>query len=372
MKYLVSIFHPAHVHFYRHVVDELESRGDDVLICARDKDVSVQLLRAFDLPHTVLASTGDSLSDLVVEQLRYEAKLLLAARRFDPDVMTSIGGLEVSHVVPFTGARAVVFDDSEPTPAHHITAMRYLDAIHTPRRFSADFGPRHHRYDGYHELAYLHPDRFTPDPDRLREHGVDPDDRYFVLRFVGWNAHHDVGQRGFSPAAKRRLVSELAELGDVYVTNEGTLPADLAEYETPVPPHVVHDLLYHADLYVGDSQTMATEAAILGTPAVRSNTFAAAESMSNFVELEDEYGLLHSIGDEDEAVATALTLARDPDAKATWRRRRERLLEEKIDVTEYVVDALATEARKAHRGRPARRASALGRVRALLTGGGSE
>jgi len=43
--------------------------------------------------------------------------------------------------------------------------------------------------------------------------------------------------------------------------------------------------LYYANVYIGDSQTMATEASVLGTPAIRSNSFAEGSDMSNFREL---------------------------------------------------------------------------------------
>lgn len=364
VKYLVTIQHPAQAQFYRHPVTELRDRGHDVRVLVRDKDVTTDLLDAFDIPHRVLARSPNSVGGLPLMQLRYEYRLFREALRFRPHVMTSVGGLEISHVAPLVGARSVAFDDSEWTPSRRIT-LPSLDAVWTPRAFAADRGTHQRYYDGYHELSYLHPDRFEPDPDRLRAAGVDPDDRYFVLRFVAWNAHHDVGQAGFSPAAKRRLVGELERLGNVYVSTEADVPDEFEQYRLPVPPHLLQDLLYYADLYVGDSQTMATEAAILGTPAVRSNSFAGEGDMSNFVELEEEYGLLHSIPDEDAAVDRALELAADSSSKTEWRRRREALLADKIDVAGHVVSVLEREGERA-RQRPAEKRGVAGWVRDLL------
>jgi predicted glycosyltransferase len=369
MRYLVSIHHPAQVHFYRHIIDELRGAGHEVRVCVREKDVAVDLLEAHGIEHRVLAETPDSLPRLAAMQLRYEYRLFREARRFRPDVMTSVGGVEISHVAPLVGARAVAFDDSEPTPSHYLTAP-FLDAVCTPAAFQGDFGAAHRRYDGYHELAYLHPDRFDPDPDRLRSAGIDPEERYFVLRFVAWQAHHDVGEAGLSRAAKRTLVDRLSERGTVYITSEAELPPAFEEYRTPVPPHLVHDLLVFADLYVGDSQTMATEAAVLGTPAVRSNSFAGTDDMSNFVELEDEYGLLTSLADEDETLDRVGQLVTDPGAQETWARRRERLLSDKVDVTAFAADLLEEEGRAARASRAAR-AGTLGRMRDWL-GGDSE
>lgn len=364
VKYLVTIQHPAQAQFYRHPITELRDRGHEVRVLVRDKDVTTQLLDAFSIPYQVLTRSPDSVGGLALMQVRYEYRLLREAWRFRPHVMTSVGGLEISHVAPLVGARSVAFDDSEWTPSRRIT-LPSLDAIWTPRAFAADRGARQRYYDGYHELSYLHPNRFDPDPDRLRAAGVEPDDRYFVLRFVAWNAHHDVGQAGFSPGAKRNLVESLAAFGDVYISCEADLPEVFERYRLPIPPHLLPDLLYYADLYVGDSQTMATEAAVLGTPAVRSNSFAGEGDMSNFVELEEEYGLLYSIPDEDDAVDRALELAADPSSKAEWRRRREALLADKIDVAGHVVSVLEQEGERARQRRLKER-SVAGRVRDRL------
>jgi len=201
------------------------------------------------------------------------------------------------HAARVVGARAVVFDDSEHERLVAGLTHRFADVVCTPSGFDRDV-PNQRRYDGFHELAYLHPNRFTPDPAALQRHGVDPESSYAVVRFVAWDAHHDLGRRGFSPAGKQQLVERLDEHGTVYVTAEGEPRRRWAD---PLPVEAIHDLLAFADCYVGDSQTMATEAAVLGTPAVRTSAFVGDDDMSNFRELETEYGLLQSFADEDAA-----------------------------------------------------------------------
>ncbi|SIR19380.1 hypothetical protein SAMN05421858_1769 [Haladaptatus litoreus] len=342
MKVIITIQHPAHVHFYRHVITSLSEDGHDVHVFARDKDIALDLLDYYDIEHTVLAGKADSLTGLARVQATYEARLLHEAMRIRPDVMTAIGGVAVSHVAPLVGARSVVWIDNEGAQSHKLTTP-LAHVICTPRKFRDDFGANHVRYDGYHELAYLHPKRFTPNPDRLREHGVNPEEPFFLVRFRQWSALHDVGQNGFSHDAKCDLVSFLADHGEVYVTSESPLPAEFAEYELPVPPHLVHDLLAFADLYVGDSATMATEAAVLGTPAVRAQSFAGADDMTNFLELA-EYGLLYSTADDRDAVTKAKSLVRDAD-RETFEQRRERLIEDKIDVAGYATELLVQSGR---------------------------
>ena len=342
MRILLTIQHPAHVHFFRNMIRQLERDDHEVAVFTRDRPLIATLLDHYGIEHEPLVTHTSGVLSLARTQLAFEARLLSRARAFRPDVMTAVGEPAVPHVASLVGARSVVWTDSGDAAPLNRLGTPFADVVCTPQCLSADYGAKQHRYDGYHELAYLHPDRFEPDPDALRAAGVDPDERYFVCRFVAWAASHDVGKSGLSARTKRRIIETLDARGPVYVTSEGVVPDDLRAYETTIPPHLIHDLLWFADLYVGDSQTMATEAALLGTPAVRSNDFAGDGDMGNFVELE-RYDLLRSTADEEQALDYVTRLADDESATARWHDRRDTLLAEKIDVTAFAVDLLTNE-----------------------------
>jgi len=259
----------------------------------------------------VARGSGAALS--IGELLEREIGLVRLARRIDPDVVVSQVDPAAVHAARLVGARAVVFDDSEHERLVAGLTHRFADVVCTPSGFDREV-PNQRRYDGFHELAYLHPNRFTPDPAALQRHGVDPESSYAVVRFVAWDAHHDLGRRGFSPAGKQQLVERLDEHGTVYVTAEGEPPTAVGGSSLPV--EAIHDLLAFADCYVGDSQTMATEAAVLGTPAVRTSAFVGDDDMSNFRELETEYGLLQSFADEDAAIDRAVAFLKEPPREA--------------------------------------------------------
>jgi predicted glycosyltransferase len=99
----------------------------------------------------------------------------------------------------------------------------------------------------------------------------------------------------------------------------------------------MHDVLYYAKMLVGDSQTMTTEAALLGTPAIRCNTFVGEHDMGNFIELEQKYGLIFNYDSPAKGIEKALELVGQPGLKAEWARKRERLVNDKIDVTAFMV-----------------------------------
>jgi hypothetical protein len=336
MKALVTVQHPAHVHFFRHAIRDLQARGHEVHVAALDKDVALSLLDAYDIDHTVLGSRTGSVPEVAVSQALVEARLFRLARRFDPDVITAIGGLTAAHVGAALGIRSVVFTDTEHARVSNRLTFPFADEVWTPDCYWRDEGADHHRYPGFHELAYLHPDRFTPDPAVLERRGVDPDERFVVLRLTDWGAVHDIGDSGLDglPGLVRRLESQGAS---VYVTAEGALPDALSDRELTVEPSEIHHLLAYADLFVGESPTMATESAVLGTPAV----YVHSQSLGYTEELSD-YGLLWGFHGEDRNARGAERALEVLDAadETDWAGRRERLLAAKVDTTDVVVERL--------------------------------
>jgi len=271
-------------------------------------------------------------------QLHLNIETWKRAIAFKPNILTAIGGTSISHVSRFMDAKSIVFNDSERADFQNAITHPFSDTIITPESYRDDMGSKHVRYPGYHELAYLHPKRFTPDPTVLDYLDVDEDEKIIVLRFIAWKAVHDVGQSGISIEQKRELVSKLNKHGKVFITSESKLPPEFEPYRLNIPTHKIHDLLYYADFYMGDSQTMATESAVLGTPTIRCNSFAGDNDMGNFIELEKKYGLMYSTPDPKKALKTAEQWIQVPQLKDKWKKKRERLLKEKIDVTDFMIN----------------------------------
>ncbi|MFD1514290.1 DUF354 domain-containing protein [Halomarina rubra] len=344
VRVLFDIGHPAHVHLFRHAINALNARGHQTVVTSRDKECTRELLDAYGIEHRELTSMGSGTTGLAREWVLRTGRLLATARRFDPDVVVGVLNPAVAQVGSVLDCRSVIYNDSEASRVAGWLTHPFADVVCTPAAFDRSLGTKQVRYDGYHELAYLHPSRFNAREVDLQTYGVNPTEPYSVVRFVAWGAHHDVSHHGLSPAGKRELVEKLAEHGAVYISSEGPLPADLERHRVPVPPAWFHHLVANANLYVGDSGTVATEAALLGTPAIRVASYAGStDDMSNFVELQQRYRLLYSTADETDALKTAGRLAGDSSARTRWRRRRTKLLAEKVDVTEHMINLIIDE-----------------------------
>ncbi|KOX91480.1 hypothetical protein AMS69_18485 [Haloarcula rubripromontorii] len=344
-RVLFSVNHPAQVHLFKYAARELEAEGFETLVAAREKEMTADLLSAEGLDYVTLTTESDGLVELTAELAKRERRLYNLAREFDPSVIVARLAPPAVHVATALGCRNLVYMDTVLRPQtvrllYHGLTLPFVDDICSPpgMDFHVPFGQSH--TVGFQELAYLHPDRFKPEPERLRAHGVNPDATYTVVRLAGWDAYHDIGEKGLDVAARSQLVEQLCDRGEVYITCEGDLPSEYDRYQLAVPPHLVHDLLYFADLYIGDSQTMPTEAALLGTPAIRINSVVGDNDMHNFLELE-ERELLYSYTDGTAAIDRAEALLADDDAER-WERERKRLLAQQRDVTEHMVELIRT------------------------------
>jgi predicted glycosyltransferase len=190
-----TIRHPARVHLFKNLIFELEEMGHDVHTYTVGSGIINDLLDYYDIEHEQLASVHDTLPELIVEQTKVESRLLHRAVKIRPDIM--IDGVAAQHVSKVVGATSLSFMDTEHATLTKKITVPFADKIYTPDCYQQDFGEKQTRYPSYHELAYLHPNHFDPDPSVLDEVGLIIDDSFVILRLVAWDAVHDLGETGF-------------------------------------------------------------------------------------------------------------------------------------------------------------------------------
>jgi predicted glycosyltransferase len=331
---MIDIGHPAHVHFFKNFVHEMQKRGHKVLITARDKDVAVHLLKAYAIEHTVVGKIRKGKLNLIREWLGRDWTIYLMARKYKPDILTGINNPCAAHVSRLIGAKSVIFNDTEHAKLGNAAVLPFASVICTPSCFNIDLGKKQVRYNGYHELAYLHPNYFKPNPLVLDELGLKETDKYTVVRFIAWQASHDIGQHGFNIQEKRELVAELEKYGRVLITSESPLPEEFEKYRITLSPEKIHSLLYYATLYIGEGATMASECAVLGVPAICVSTLR----LGYLDEQEEKYGLVYNFQDFKQVIQKTVQLIQQKNLRQEWAQKREKLLTDKIDVTKFMVE----------------------------------
>lgn len=335
MKVLFDIAHPAHVHLLKGVYVGLIRNGHQVVVTVKDIPAAKKLLDQFQIPFFCLGAKKDSFLGKFLKQWRYTYQLFNLTRKFRIEMCIG-SSLTITHLKVLTGIPVIVFDDDDDQvePLFAKLAHPFASVVLTPSSIKRKTKNAFY-YEGYHELAYLHPNRFNVDVSVINELGLLPDEPYFVLRFNAFKAHHDIGVEGLSFAQKQQLVALLLKYGRVFISTEVEMESVFKPYQLPTSPEKIHSVICFATLFLGDSQTMTTEAALLGTPAIKLNSFAGRLSVPN--ELQNDYQLCFSYlpSQFEEFNEKLQQMLRDPDLKTTWNTRRQQLLAEKIDVTSF-------------------------------------
>ena len=261
--------HPAHVHVFKNVMKVFINGGHEVRVAAVAREVTTELLRLLDIPYAVFGRPQREMITKALGLLPKEMSLLKVAREFRPDLFVSTGSPYAAHVSAILAKPHLAFGDTESARLTARITIPFTDAVYTPSCYEADLGPKHLRYNGYKELAYLHPKYFRPNRSALDLVGLSDADPYIILRLASRDASHDFRDSGFHFRDKvetMSFVNELESLGRVVVTSDTKVPPPLDSLAPSLSPELMHDVLAFARLYIGEGATMAAEAGVSPGP----------------------------------------------------------------------------------------------------------
>jgi uncharacterized protein len=337
MRILFDIGHPGHVHLYKYLYKELKERGHILFVSVRDIPIAKHLLEVYNMPYIDLGRKRDSKLGKAISVIQQDLKLYSFVRKHKIDYGIS-SGIVLAHLSKLTNMRSFMFDDDDDSSEPLVVKFGhpYSDIVFTPSSILRK-SKKCIYYKGTHELAYLHPNRFNPDKSVLSKIGIIEGEKYFLLRFVAFKGHHDGGHYGINIEQKRQIIQLLLKFGKVLITSERPIEPEFEKYRLSIPPEDIHSLMYYASMFIGDSQTMISEAATLGLPAFKCNTFAGQLSVPN--EIEKKYGLCFAYHPNDFAkfYNNILKVLTDEKIKEVWSKRQKMFLQDKIDVTAFIV-----------------------------------
>jgi len=269
MRVLFDIVHPADVLFFYNTIRTLEARGDEYLILSRHKDVACELLDQFGLVHKPVSTAGEGTFQLGVELIKRDLAVLKEARRFKPNVMIGFGGVAISHVGTLLRIPSVSYYAADTATLQNSITWPFITHLYVPEPYAAKTPKgRTSRFKGLKELSYFHPDGFVVDDAKALKNGWVPEVDNFFIRAVMWRANHDIGKSGWDDATFIALIEKLKSQGQVHISSERALPPALEPMRYQGKKTEVHHLMAKCRLYVGESATMAQEAAFLGTQAI--------------------------------------------------------------------------------------------------------
>jgi len=336
MKIVIDINHPAHVHKFRNLIDLMIKKGHEILITASDKDITYDLLDLYNLDYIKIGSYGKSLTNKIINVPYMDFKMYNAVKKFKPDVYLGVGSIRAAQVSRILNKISISLDDTELATEGRLLYKPFTNIIITPKWYNKDLGQKQIRINAFFELSYLHPTYFKPNPSILDELNIDKNDIYFILRFVSFNAFHDIGQHGIKN--KYDLINKMEKIGKIFISSEYKLNEKLEKYRVKISPIKIFDLMYFSKMYIGESGSMATESSILGVPSIYISSLG--KLLANFTELENKYSLLYSYVNYNKSYEKIFEIIEDTDSKKKWNLKREYLLKNTIDPNKFLINLI--------------------------------
>lgn len=335
---LIGLGHPAHYHLFKHMCRILREKGHQVHYVVTPKEMLEELLTGDGESYTVLAPREKGGLIQKMNKIRKStAKLIRIAREQKTDLMIGC----IPQVV-FAGKRLRI--PSILMTEDHFAVMWLLGTftfpftgtILTPETNSTGpFKRNRVSYAGFQKLAYMHPNYFIPDRSKVNVPEHTP---FYILRTASLSAYHDMSAKaGLNNELVRKLVDLLAAKGKVYISSERPLPEDLEQYKFTGEKKDMHHYLAFTDLFIGDSSSMATESAMLGTPNIRFSDYVGRPDVG--AEIEEKYHVSIGLRPSDAGLLLqeADRISGDPSCRSLFAQRRDHMLSEKIDVTGFLV-----------------------------------
>ena len=169
----------------------------------------------------------------------------------------------------------------------------------------------------------------------LDDLGIKDDEKYVIVRFVSWNATHDIGHKGISYENKISAIKQFSEYAKVFISSEAELPDELKKYKFPLSPDRMHDAMAFSTMVFGESATMVTEGVMLGVPGVYIDNTGRYYTR----DIEAKYGLCFNYTESEEDQIKAIEkgveiLSNNIDFTAA----HDKMMSEKIDVMGWLCE----------------------------------
>ncbi|KKL99465.1 hypothetical protein LCGC14_1814170, partial [marine sediment metagenome] len=282
--------HARHPYILNNLKKKLTDQGDNVYIGSRN----------LDKPH--LAE--------IVQELGWDTFLIRPMISNSPFAIVSYiiqQIIQINKVIRKNKIDRIISSDlniaSIAAKRNRINTVGWIDTEHVTWQvkiafYSSDvlIAPEFAKFDQYKRIvfksiidsAYLHPSIFKYNPEivenlRLLENG-----RPILYRLTNFTALHD--KKIKSRDWEYDLIREIAKNHPIILVSEGKVPKDLQKYQKNFKITDFHHILSQCKLYIGSGGSTATEANLLGVPAIYSNPLNAGI----FEEFQKRFGLFHN------------------------------------------------------------------------------
>jgi len=341
LHFLFFLVHPAKYHFHKVQINKLKEKGHHVDILIITKDLLEDLVIEEGWEYINIFPEGRKIKNVPVMmgafinffKTIYRLWKYTIGKKYDlyvGDLLSVLGLLHRTHSLhPTDDVFAAVPEDLIfLLTTEHPIAPVVCDL--------ARFNKYKIGYKGIKALAHLHPNHFKPDKTALALE-LQNDDLYILIRCTGFLATHDINKSGISDELLFKIIKLAKPYGKVFITSERALPKELEKYTLNIKKNDITHYMSFAKIFISDSTTMSSEAAVLGTPSVEIDEYFY--EIEQMVELEEKYGLIHCYrpSEADQFLNKIYELLNMENLSEVYSKKRYKMLSEMVDLSDFLI-----------------------------------
>lgn len=332
---LVSIEHPADVNFYKNAIDLLNKKNINTHLIVRPRGRLVQIIEK-EYPNmscTPISRYYSTLLGKIFGLLEKNIKFISFLRKNKIDAVTGFADFCVAQAAQILRKPSVLFtDDYEYKPGFYLakfSATRLVIPASIPVA-----GKNIVKFNGFKELAYLHPNYFKPNENVLKEYGLKQNAYVFIREISGTSLNYKS-----SNSILFDLLPYLSDMGfDLLLSLENKSLEEKLENKCTIlrePVHDIHSLIKYAALTISSGDTIPRESCLVGTPAI----YTGRRDMCVNKELI-EMGCMFKVNDIPETLNTVKNIVENNLDKKVEESIRQAIKQKWDDTTEVIVDNL--------------------------------
>ena len=90
MKILIGIWHPAHVHFFKNIIPKLTTKGHNVKVITRPKEITLSLLDSFHIKYEVVGGFEKNLAGKFLHMFKILNEIRIKVKEFEPEKLVGV------------------------------------------------------------------------------------------------------------------------------------------------------------------------------------------------------------------------------------------------------------------------------------------
>ena len=269
LSVVIDILHYPHVNFYKHTIEILEGENIKVHVILRPRGnlVSIFKKECPNISYVLIGEHKKNMLGKMIDMAERDIAFLKFLNKIKFDVGTGIGSISLAHTTRFFRKPSILFGDDIEEKLSHYLGHTLATWDVRPKCVPAH-GKNLLQYNGFKELAYLHPKYFKPNVNILDEYNIDPY-KYVFIREV---SNVSLNYRNMEMGKLSKILDYLKEMDlKILLSIEDKSLVDLFEGHCIIleePMEDIHSLLSYANFTLSSGDSMARESCLVGTPAI--------------------------------------------------------------------------------------------------------